>query len=195
MINSVNAKLSLRTWRGGGTRPQQCHLGDTVRLQRLVGEEMECVLIAPWPSWYPLCRLRLRLIHQERCCTCKERLQIAYVHESVQRGPSKIPELLNPPTVFNKNHRVALDGDKPLTECEEESLVEEEARAGGHDESGDTCNLLYQARQAPEAQKFRLFPTAHNEEKHFQRTGSQRRSKCLNPLSLRRWMKNGGLRH
>lgn len=74
------------------------------------------------------------------------------------RGPSKIPELLNPPTVFNKTHGVALDGDKPLTECEEESLVEEEARAGGHDESGDTCNLLYQARQAPEAQKFGLFP-------------------------------------
>lgn len=58
-------------------------------------------------------------------------------------------ELLNPlppPTDFNKNHSVALDGDKPLTECEEESLVVEEARAGGHDKSGDTCNLLYQAR-------------------------------------------------
>lgn len=93
------------------------------------------------------------LLHKESL----SRLQIADVHESVLRGPSKMPELLNSPTVFNRNHSAAPDGDKPLTECEEESLVEEETRAGGHDESGDTCNLLYQARQALEAQKFGLF--------------------------------------
>lgn len=42
-----------------------------------------------------------------------------------------------------------------MTECEEESLVEEEARAGGHDGSGDTYNLLYQAPEGRRAQKFR----------------------------------------
>lgn len=39
-------------------------------------EEMECVLIAPRPLWYPLCCLRLLLIHQERCCTCKGALSL-----------------------------------------------------------------------------------------------------------------------
>lgn len=33
-------------------RPEQCHLGDTVRVQRLVGEARECVLIAPCPSLF-----------------------------------------------------------------------------------------------------------------------------------------------
>ncbi len=33
-------------------RPEQCHLGDTERVQRLVGEERECVLIAPCPSLF-----------------------------------------------------------------------------------------------------------------------------------------------
>lgn len=156
---------------------------------------MEWVLIAPWPSWYPLCRLWLIL--QERCCTCKGTLlllQIEYVHGSVVRRPSKISELLNSPPVFNKNHNVTLDGDHPPTECKEESLVVEEARAGGQDERGDTCNLLYQARQAPEGRRARGFGLGEREEKHSQRAGAQCRSKCLNPLQLRCWMKNGGSR-
>lgn len=152
---------------------------------------MECVVIAPWHSWYPLCCLRLLLIHQERCCTCKgvlTALQIKY--EAVLWGPSKILCCWTPPTVFNKNHRVTLDGDKPLTECEEESLVVEEARARRHNKSGDTCNLLYQAWKAPVARRtrrFRLGKILSSPQTMKKNTSKGLDARCKMSVSYRSW--------